>query len=637
MRRYSLSQLAIERAIGAALLATQAGLLAWSAYIHSPTQDEVGYLPAGISHWEFGRFELYRANPPLVRLVAALPVIAAGYDANWGSYVGTPGSRTELPVGGDFLDANRFRSFWLFTIARWACIPFALLGGMICWCWADELYKPPAGLAALALWTFCPNVLGNGALITPDVATTSLGLAAAYTFWHWLRAPDWTSAVLAGLVMGLALFAKTNWLILFALWPLLWAIWRLSSRHTPCAVPSSSRHTRCAVAESSPHAPREEPLTGRHAPRDEPAPLVLNTSQLTLILSLAILVINAGYGFDGTGKALGDFQFLSHTLRATSEPASDEVDQLGNRFRGTWLGAIPVPVPEQFVLGIDVQKHAVEKGRMAYLFGVWKFRGWWYYYLAAATVKVPVGIWLLLAIAIGVRLANLWPTLPASAETATLQSLPASAPTQAASATWRDELILLAPAIATLIFISSQTGINRHFRYALPVFPFLFVWLSSLAPFAIATLSLRPSFSPSLHLAPACLIGVAFAWAMVSSLLVYPHSLSYFNEIAGGPRGGPRFLLDSNTDWGQDLLLLKQWIDRNPEKRPVYVNWRHNVLNVALAGIDAEPAPTLTSVGWHAISTNDVFETRENHETFTRHRIVDTVGGSLWIVQIPSP
>ena len=50
-----------------ALLALHVVLLAVGAALHSPTVDEVAYLPAGLSHWQFGRFELYRANPPLVR------------------------------------------------------------------------------------------------------------------------------------------------------------------------------------------------------------------------------------------------------------------------------------------------------------------------------------------------------------------------------------------------------------------------------------------------------------------------------------------------------------------------------------------------------------------------------------------
>lgn len=55
------------------LLLGHALLLAWGAYRHSPTIDEWGYLPAGLMHWREGRFDIFRVNPPLVRLVATWP------------------------------------------------------------------------------------------------------------------------------------------------------------------------------------------------------------------------------------------------------------------------------------------------------------------------------------------------------------------------------------------------------------------------------------------------------------------------------------------------------------------------------------------------------------------------------------
>ncbi len=57
------------------LLVIHTLLLAASAWMHSPTRDEWGHLPAGVSHWQLGQFDLYRVNPPLVRMVAALPVL----------------------------------------------------------------------------------------------------------------------------------------------------------------------------------------------------------------------------------------------------------------------------------------------------------------------------------------------------------------------------------------------------------------------------------------------------------------------------------------------------------------------------------------------------------------------------------
>jgi hypothetical protein len=53
------------------------------------------------------------------------------------------------------------------------------------------------------------------------------------------------------------------------------------------------------------------------------------------------------------------------------------------------------------------------------------------------------------------------------------------------------------------------------------------------------------------------------AWYAAGTLRQHPHHLAYFNEIAGGPRNGYRWLVDSNLDWGQDLKGLKAWMDRH--------------------------------------------------------------------------
>ncbi|MGC1272603.1 MAG: hypothetical protein WBC44_02760 [Planctomycetaceae bacterium] len=144
------------------LLAIHAGLLAYGATRHSPTLNEPGHLVAGLAMWEFGRFEVYRVNPPLTRLIAALPVLAAGYEMDWRRFYEGSGARPEFALGADFIKANGERAIWLFTIARWACIPISLLGGTFCFLWGRELYgtladmsSPPIinGRSALALST----------------------------------------------------------------------------------------------------------------------------------------------------------------------------------------------------------------------------------------------------------------------------------------------------------------------------------------------------------------------------------------------------------------------------------------------------------------------------------------------------
>ena len=59
------------------LLAVHYALAVHSLLQESPTVDEVVHMPAGVTYWQKGTFRLYHHNPPLVKLVAALPVVLA--------------------------------------------------------------------------------------------------------------------------------------------------------------------------------------------------------------------------------------------------------------------------------------------------------------------------------------------------------------------------------------------------------------------------------------------------------------------------------------------------------------------------------------------------------------------------------
>jgi hypothetical protein len=74
-------------------------------------------------------------------------------------------------------------------------------------------------------------------------------------------------------------------------------------------------------------------------------------------------------------------------------------------------------------------------------------------------------------------------------------------------------------------------------------------------------------------------------WSLVSVLRVYPHTPAYFNEIAGGPDHGWRRLTDSNVDWGQSLLDIRDWAAAHPEARPLgLVYW--NFVDYRLSGLN---------------------------------------------------
>lgn len=523
----------------ALLLGAHASLLAWAATRHSPSVDEVGHMAAGFSHWQLGTFDLYRVNPPLVRLVAAAPIALLNPRADWTSYATWVGGRGEFVCGMQFVSANGERSRRLFAVARWACIPFSLLGGWTCYRWASELYGARAALISLTLWCFSPNVLAHAQMITPDVGATALGTLAVWLFWRWLRSPSFSRAIATGLALGLAELTKATFLVFYAIWPLAWAFWRMTGSRKEAA--GAFHHNSSDLA----------PSARRQA------------AQLLLMAALSVYVINLGYGFEDSLKPLGDFNFVSETLGGAYEMARPE-SLTRNRFASTPLAGLRIPLPGNYVQGIDQQKHDFEQGYKSYLRGEWRHGGWWYYYLYGLAVKVPLGTWLLFVLALaGALYRNRRRCVVSQHETTDARADTALGTVQFCQATWRDEFVLLLPAAVILAFVSSQTGFNHHLRYVLPIFPFVFIWIGRLG---------RPRTNPASRwnrwLARP-LIALSLAWSIGSSLWYYPHSLSYFNELAGGPLGGRWHLLDSNLDWGQDLYYLKSWLDDHPQAKPL--------------------------------------------------------------------
>jgi hypothetical protein len=70
------------------------------------------------------------------------------------------------------------------------------------------------------------------------------------------------------------------------------------------------------------------------------------------------------------------------------------------------------------------------------------------------------------------------------------------------------------------------------------------------------------------------LVFACLCWLPTSSLWIYPHSLSYFNESIAGPLNGPMHLLGSNVDWGQDFEYKHGWSESNGVTAPWQLSYR---------------------------------------------------------------
>jgi hypothetical protein len=278
------------------------------------------------------------------------------------------------------------------------------------------------------------------------------------------------------------------------------------------------------------------------------------------------------------------------------------------------LRSIQFPDTLNYIQGIDTQKSDFDHRQASFLHGTWRIGGWWYYYLYALGVKVPLGTWGLLLLAFLAALVG-----------------------QGYCASWRDELLLLAPAVTILVLVSSQTGFNHHSRYVIPVLPFFFVWLSKVA---------RATAHQNWLLTSAVI--ALLAWSVCSSLWVYPHSFSYFNELAGGPKNGHKHLSESNVAWGQDLFYLRSWLNRHPDIGSLYlldsayfdprvigIEWQEVPVGLrgddpsSLAGSRLGPRP-----GWYAINVCRLHQSSGRYAYFLRFRPVDMIGYSMYVYRI---
>ncbi|MCS7179406.1 MAG: glycosyltransferase family 39 protein, partial [Anaerolineae bacterium] len=188
--------------------------------------------------------------------------------------------------------------------------------------------------------------------------------------------------------------------------------------------------------------------------------------------------------------------------------------------------AISLPAPSHTIPFLRLRRHMAD-GHPAFLLGENRTHGWWYYFPVAFALKTPLSIQFLLLASLVSFAFSL------SCRHLRLSSLIRQ---------WGPVLFFpLLYGATTLI-----SPLNIGYRHLLPVLPPVFV----LTGYGIRNMKYRV-----LRIAYSALL----AWLALSTLRMAPHYLAYFNELAGGPNNGWRYLADSNTDWGQGYKDLARF------------------------------------------------------------------------------
>lgn len=275
------------------------------------------------------------------------------------------------------------------------------------------------------------------------------------------------------------------------------------------------------------------------------------------------------------------------------------------------------------------------RGRSAFLFGNHSNEGWWYYFPLAFLIKTPIPllIFILYKMYIFVK-----------------------------KRAGRNEWFLLLPILVWFGSACTQK-LNIGLRHILPVYPFLFVWVSEIVSISFSQKKVKPVKSrrgnenkqmvvAGVSSKPVKIVfSVLVLWYVFSAVKTYPYYIAYFNEFVGGPKNGYKCLVDSNIDWGQDLKRLKQYLEQQNvdeiylsyfgEGDPNYHGIKHLPIGFITTGLKIESTATKLPDSKHelfAISVTNlqgVYFGNKNVFGWLKKKVpVKVVGYSIFVYDI---
>lgn len=224
MQRFRFT-LKAEVSIVIACLGVAFMLMFLSSLNDAPTYDEPLYVTSGVHYWETGTYILNPEHPPLVKDIAAMPLlfqpVSMPKPEPGDTYAQNGFSRRVFNKYGNDLNLMLQR-------ARLPMMLLTLLTILLVYLWARKLMKVEYALLVLVLISFNPLLLGYGKLVILDQAAALGILFAVYCYWKYTRKPGAANFWLTVLAFGLAQLVKFTSLTLIPVFIIL-ALWEVKN------------------------------------------------------------------------------------------------------------------------------------------------------------------------------------------------------------------------------------------------------------------------------------------------------------------------------------------------------------------------------------------------------------------------
>ena len=501
-----------------------------STWNDSATFDEQAHIPAGFGYLTQLDYRLNPEHPPLIKVLSGLSTwifARPNFSTDtpyWQSYV-----NGQWDQGRNFLYESGNNADNIIFWSRFPILLLALLFGWLIFKFTKKRYGSATALLTLIFFSFSPTFIAHSRFVTTDLGAALGFFLGTIFFLKFLENPTWKNIFWAGLIFGIAQLIKFSLIILIPLYVSLLLCWVLTRSNLNFS-------QRLAVFLQ---------LAGKT--------ITIGAIGFMLVW-LVYGVFTWNYPQD---KQFNDTETILSTYGSRA-PVDLNLALIKNKFTRPFA---------EYIFGVLMVNQRAAGGNTTYFLGEVSASGSRIYFPLMYLLKESLALHVLTLIAIGLALRK---TLRRSKPS----FFPLKFSLERIRAWIENNFFEFSSLVFIILYwaISIKTPLNIGVRHLLPTFPFIYMlvakeisqwlkaheisnpqnwfgWLKNIYQIYIASI---PKY---------LVVGLLLLWLILNTVTIFPHFLSYYNELAGGTQRGYKIAVDSNYDWGQDLKRLAKYME----------------------------------------------------------------------------
>ena len=571
------------------LVVTALILAITSVWNDAPIVDEIPHIGAGYSYIARQDSRLNPEHPPLAKDLAGVSLKIYGIqdkvafeDKSWQTDI-----NGQWEFGRKLIFNSGNDATWVSRFAKLPILIFFIISAIIIFIWARQIANNFAALMALFLFAFSPTVLAHARFVTTDIPALFGVLLSSYFFVHYLKNQTRKNLIVAGFAFGIAELTKFSLFLLVPFFIILAVIYAFLN--------FSQSKVRATLYK-------------------------LHSTALIILIGYIFVVWPV---------------YILHTWNYPPELQQAHTDNLLQSYGRRSVAETVIYMADkplirglaEYGLGLLMVTQRSIGGNTTYFLGEVRNWAWPQYFPVVYFIKEPLAFWGLLALVL----------LITSARVKGLKFKVKS------YIDWSrdnfDKFFMLAWT-SLYWFVSIRANLNIGVRHLMPVYGFTFILLSSALVKISSSLDRKKLFTFCF------LLSTLLGWYLYENISVYPYYLTYFNQVAGGPSGGYRYVVDSNLDWGQDLKRLADWVKEKDIKKISldYFGWSDQTYYIKeglvwiRAGQYKNTADFLKDNpegGYIAVSASFFMGSREKPETsyawLDNYKPITVIGNSIFV------